>query len=157
MLVTMLGYDDYRGVTAIGRIFAGTIKAGQPLARMTLTMDSSSLSGPRYLYTFQGLDKVEVEEAEAGEIVAIAGLEGIAIGETLADPVNPVALPTIQVEEPTVRMTFGVNTSPFAGREGKWGTSRKLRERLYRGTAHQRRPARGRYRTRRYLSRLRTR
>ena len=67
----------------------------------------------------------------AGEIVSLAGLEGIAIGETLADPANPVALPTIKVEEPTVRMTFGVNTSPFSGREGKWGTSRKLRERLF--------------------------
>src|SRR3972149_1607544 len=67
--------------------------------------------------------------ASAGDIVAVAGLEGIAIGETLADPESPVALPGIKVEEPTVRMTFGVNTSPFAGREGKWGTSRKLRER----------------------------
>ncbi len=85
----------------------------------------------RYLYVHQGLEKVEVEAAEAGEIVAIAGLEGIAIGETLADPENPVALPPIQVEEPTVRMTFGVNTSPFNGREGRWGTSRKLRERLF--------------------------
>ena len=80
---------------------------------------------------YQGLDKVEVESADAGEIVAIAGLEGIAIGETLADPENPVALPVIEVEEPTVRMTFGVNTSPFTGKEGKWGTSRKLRERLF--------------------------
>ncbi len=78
-----------------------------------------------------GLNKVEVEHAEAGEIVALAGLEGIAIGETLADPENPVALPTIKVEEPTVRMTFGVNTGPFSGREGRWSTSRKLRERLF--------------------------
>ena len=85
----------------------------------------------RYLYTFQGLNKVEVDEASAGEIISLAGLEGIAIGETLADPVNPVALPTIRVEEPTVRMTFGVNTSPFSGKEGKWSTSRKLRERLF--------------------------
>jgi GTP-binding protein len=85
----------------------------------------------RYLYVHQGLKRVEVEEASAGEIVALAGLEGIAIGETLADPENPQALPTIEVEEPTVRMTFGVNTSPFSGREGRWGTSRKLRERLF--------------------------
>ena len=85
----------------------------------------------RYLYVHQGLNKVEVEQAEAGEIIALAGLEGIAIGETLADPENPVALPTIKVEEPTVRMTFGVNTSPFSGKEGKWSTSRKLRERLF--------------------------
>jgi GTP-binding protein len=74
---------------------------------------------------------VEVESAEAGEFVSIAGLEGIAIGETLADASDPVALPPIKVEDPTVRMTFGVNTSPFAGREGKWSTSRKLRERLF--------------------------
>ena len=72
-----------------------------------------------------------MEAAEAGEIVALAGLEGIGIGETLADPENPVALPPIHVEEPTVRMTFGVNTSPLGGREGRWSTSRKLRERLY--------------------------
>jgi GTP-binding protein len=72
-----------------------------------------------------------VDEVTAGDIVSLAGLDGIAIGETLADPLNPVALPTIRVEEPTVRMTFGVNTSPFTGREGKWSTSRKLRERLF--------------------------
>ena len=130
MLVTNLGYDDYRGVTAVGRIFAGTIKAGQTLAR--LTIDNRNLpERAGYLYVHQGLHKVEVEEARAGEIVALAGLEAITIGETLADPLNPVALPPIKVEEPTVRMTFGVNTSPFSGREGTWGTSRKLRERLF--------------------------
>jgi GTP-binding protein len=130
LLVTTLGYDDYRGVTAVGRLFAGRIKAGQKLARLTL--DGRNLpETARYLYKFEGLNKVEVEGAEAGDIVSLAGLEGIAIGETLADPVNPVALPTIKVEEPTVRMTFGVNTSPFSGKEGKWGTSRKLRERLF--------------------------
>src|ERR1041385_2269513 len=130
VLVTMLGYDDYRGVTAIGRVFAGKIKAGQRLAR--LTTDGRTLSeSAKYLYTFQGLNKIEIEEGTAGDIISLAGLEGIGIGETLADPANPVALPTIKVEEPTVRMTFGVNTSPFAGREGKWGTSRRLRERLF--------------------------
>jgi GTP-binding protein len=130
ILVTTLGYDDYRGVTAVGRVFAGQIQAGQALARLKL--DGSVLSErARYLYVHQGLERVEVAEAQAGEIVALAGLEGIAIGETLADPLNPVALPTIKVEEPTVRMTFGVNTSPFSGRDGRWGTSRKLRERLF--------------------------
>lgn len=130
MLVTTLGYDDYRGVTAIGRLFAGKIKAGQKLARLTL--DGKILpETARYLYTFKGLNKVEIDEVSAGDIISLAGLEGIAIGETLADPANPVALPTIKVEEPTVRMTFGVNTSPFTGREGKWSTSRKLRERLF--------------------------
>jgi GTP-binding protein len=130
MLVTTLGYDDYRGVTAVGRIFTGKIKLGQSLARMTV--DGQILpERARYLYVHQGLKRVEVEEASAGEIVALAGLEGIAIGETLADPDNPIALPTIKVEEPTVRMTFGVNTSPFSGREGRWNTSRKLRARLF--------------------------
>jgi GTP-binding protein len=130
VLVTTLGYDDYRGVTAVGRVFAGKIKAGQKVAR--LTIEGKNLpEWARYLYTFQGLNMVEVEEASAGDIISLAGLEGIAIGETLADPANPVALPTIRVEEPTVRMTFGVNTSLFSGREGKWSTSRKLRERLF--------------------------
>ncbi len=129
LLVTNLSYDDYRGTNAIGRIFAGKITAGQALARIKI--DGQVLpERARYLYTFQGLDKVEVESAAAGDIVAIAGLEGIGIGETLADPENPVALPIIHVEEPTVKMTFGVNSSPFAGKEGKWGTSRNLRERL---------------------------
>jgi len=130
ILVTNLFYDDYRGTTALGRIHAGRITAGQAVARMKV--DGQVVpERARYLYIHQGLDRIEVPSAEAGEIVAIAGLEGIAIGETLADPINPVALPPIKVEEPTVRMTFGVNTSPFTGREGKWSTSRKLRERLY--------------------------
>lgn len=130
LLVTNLGYDDYRGVTAVGRIHAGKISAGQQVARITHSGDTIMDKIP-YLYVYQGLDKVEVESAEAGEIVVIAGLEAIAIGDTLADPTNPVALPIITVEEPTVRMTFGVNTSPFSGREGKWSTSRKLGERLF--------------------------
>jgi GTP-binding protein len=130
LLVTMLGYDDYRGVTAIGRVFAGKIKAGQRLAR--LTTDGRNLAeSAKYLYTFQGLNKIEIDEASAGDIVSLAGLDGIGIGETLGDPNDPIALPTIKVEEPTVRMTFGVNTSPFSGKEGKWGTSRRLRERLF--------------------------
>lgn len=129
MLITTLGYDDYRGVTAVGRIFAGQIKIGQKLAR--IQFDGTILpETARYLYEFHGLNKIEVESALAGDIVALAGLEGISIGETLASPENPVALPTIKVEEPTVRMTFGVNTSPFSGKEGKYGTSRKIRERL---------------------------
>ena len=130
MLVTTLGYDDYRGVTAVGRVFAGQIKVGQPLVR--LKVDGQMLpESARYLYVHQGLEQVEVEGAQAGEIIALAGLEVIAIGETLADPEDPQALPPIRVEEPTVRMTFGVNTSPFSGRDGRWSTSRKLRERLF--------------------------
>ena len=130
MLVTSLGYDEYRGVTAVGRIFAGTMQAGQAVARMTLAGEIIP-ERARYLYVHKGLERAAVDSAQAGEIVVIAGLEEIAIGETLGDPENPLPLPVIQVEEPTVRMTFGVNTSPFAGREGRWGTSRKIRERLY--------------------------
>jgi GTP-binding protein len=130
MLVTTLGYDEYRGVTAVGRIFAGQIESNQTLARVTLEGEIL-IEQARYLYIQQGLNKVEVPQAQAGEIVALAGLEGIAIGETLTDPENPMPLPAIQVEEPTVRMKFGVNTSPFSGQEGSWSTSRKLRERLY--------------------------
>ena len=130
MLVTTLDYDNYRGQTAIGRIFAGKMKVGQAVARLTLKGENLPET-IQYLYVQEGLQRVEVEEALAGDIVAVAGLEGIAIGETLADKENPTALPIMHVEEPTVRMAFGVNTSPFAGKEGKWGTSRKLRERLF--------------------------
>jgi GTP-binding protein len=130
MLVTTLDYDSYRGVTAIGRIFAGALRAAQPVARVT--HDGRVLPAEAtYLYVHRGLERVEVAEAVAGEIVAIAGIDGVAIGETIADLVNPVALPTIKVEAPTVRMTFSVNNSPFSGREARWSTSRRLRERLF--------------------------
>jgi GTP-binding protein len=129
LLVTSLDYDTYRGMMAIGRIFRGRIRAGQPLSRVTLGGDVVVEQAP-YLYVHQGLDRVEVERAEAGEIVAVAGLEEVAIGETLTDAETPTPLPPITVEEPTVRMSFAVNTSPFAGREGRWGTSRNLRDRL---------------------------
>ena len=130
MLVTNMDYDNYRGQTAIGRIFAGTMQVGQTVSRLTLEGDNLPET-LRYLYLQDGLERVEVQEAFAGDIIAIAGLENIAIGETLADPEKPVALPAIRVEEPTVRMAFGVNTSPFAGKEGRWGTSRRIRERLF--------------------------
>ncbi|MBN2555061.1 MAG: translational GTPase TypA [Anaerolineales bacterium] len=133
MLVTTLGYDSYRGITATGRIHAGRMRLGMPMVRISPSGEMFAES-VRYLYKFQGLERIEIEEAEAGEIVVLAGLDEIAIGETLADPEHPVALPTIIVEEPTVRMTFGVNSSPFAGRHGRWGTSRKIRERLYQET-----------------------
>lgn len=130
LLVTTLQYDQYRGLTAVGRLTAGTIRLDQPLVRIT----REGVHVPeraRYLYSFDGLHRQEVSEVSAGDVVAVAGLENIAIGETLADPDNPVALPTIAVEEPTVRMAFGVNTSPFAGQDGKWVTSRRLRDRLF--------------------------
>jgi len=130
MLVTALDYDNYRGLTAIGRVFAGEMELGQSVARMTLNGEKVPET-LRYLYVQEGLERVEVEKVEAGDIVAVAGLEEIAIGETLADPENPIAMPVISIEAPTVRMAFGVNTSPLAGKEGRWGTSRKLRERLF--------------------------
>jgi len=130
MLVTTLDYDSYRGLTAIGRIFAGKMESKQAVARITLGFETLP-ERVRYLFVHEGLERVEVESASAGEIVAVAGVETVAIGETLADPEHPVALPVIKVEEPTVRMTFGVNTSPFMGKEGRWSTSRRLRERLY--------------------------
>jgi GTP-binding protein len=129
-LVTTLDFDNYRGLTAIGRVFAGRIRVGQSVARLTRNGEQL-LESARYLCVHEGLGRVDVPAAEAGDIVAIAGLEEIAIGETLADPEHPVALPVIQVERPTVQMTFGVNTSPLTCKEGRWGTSRKLRERLY--------------------------
>jgi GTP-binding protein len=135
LLVTSLDYDNYRGVTAIGRIIAGRITAGQEVARLMLD-GSLQQETAQYLYVYQGLSRVEVPSAEAGEIVAIAGLEAVAIGETLADPEFPVALPAIRVEEPTVSMTFAVNNSPLSGREGRWGTSRRLRQRLMEEVRH---------------------
>ncbi len=129
MLVTNLGYDEYSGVTAVGRIHAGQVKVGQMLSRI-LHNGEVTTDQARYLFTFQGLEKIPVASAEAGEIVTIAGLKNIAIGETLTTIEDPHALPVIFVEPPTVQMTFGVNTSPLTGREGRWSTSRKLHERL---------------------------
>ena len=133
MLVTSLEQDNYRGPTAIGRIYSGDIKVGDHVVCLTPGTEPSP-GEISYLYDYQGLERREVEKAQAGEIIAIAGLEEISIGDTISDPLNPIALPRINVEAPTVRMSFGVNTSPFFGREGIWKTSRKLRERLFRET-----------------------
>jgi len=129
MLVTNLGYDEYSGVTASGRIHAGTLSNGQNLMRIKHDGSMEKIQA-RYVFEYQGLDKVPVQTVEAGEIITIGGLKDIQIGETLADVDTPVALPVIKVQQPTVQMTFGVNTSPFSGQEGKWSTSRKLWERL---------------------------
>lgn len=133
MLVTTLDYNPYRGTTLIGRISTGSLQVGQRVVRMT--KDGKTVPEEiTFLYLYQGLERVEVKSARAGDIVALAGLEDAAIGDTLTDPDQPRALPRIKVEDPTVRMTFGVNKSPFFGREGQWRTSRKLRERLFRET-----------------------
>ena len=127
--VTTLDYDEYRGRIAIGRVNAGTIKTGQSIT--VINRDGQFVPGKIVqVFIYQGLNRVEVESADAGEIVAISGLADVNIGETVASRENPVALPLMQVDEPTLRMTFGVNTSPLAGREGTYSTSRKLRERL---------------------------
>lgn len=135
MLVTTLEYDQYKGQIAIGRLRAGVLKKGQAVVRMT--PDGRRISGRiEYLFQFHNLNKVEVAEVSAGDIVAVGGFETIEISDTIAHPDVTEALPSIKVEEPTVRMTFGVNTSPFAGRESEGGmnSSRKLRERLSRET-----------------------
>ncbi|HZQ04968.1 MAG TPA: EF-Tu/IF-2/RF-3 family GTPase, partial [Anaerolineae bacterium] len=135
MLVTTLAYDDYKGRIAIGRIFAGKIRAAQDVMRIDVNgaMEKNKIA---QLFVHRGLERVQVPEAEAGEIVAITGVPEVYIGETIADPEQPRALPPIRVEAPTVRMTFGVNTSPFGGREGTYSTSRKLRERLFKELEH---------------------
>ncbi|NLE83336.1 MAG: translational GTPase TypA [Chloroflexi bacterium] len=129
MLVTNLGYDEHSGVTATGRIYAGTLKMGNPVLRIKADGSMERLQA-KYLYAYQGLEMKLIEEAEAGDIVTIAGLKDIQIGDTLTSPDNPIALPRIEVQQPTVRMTFSVNTSPLTGREGKFSTSRKILERL---------------------------
>ncbi len=130
--VTTLEYDNYKGQIGVGRLRAGMLKRGMPIVR--IAPDGQRTPGRlEYLFTYHNLERLEVETAQAGDIVAFAGLETINISDTIADPSITTPLPVISVEQPTVRMTFGVNTSPFAGREGKpgWGTSRRLRERLY--------------------------
>ncbi|KOP64191.1 GTP-binding protein TypA [Bacillus sp. FJAT-18019] len=129
-LVTLMDYNEYLGRIAIGRVNRGIIKQGQPVTVM-LRDGSSKNARIEKLFGFQGLKRIEVAEAGAGDIVAIAGIKDINIGETIADPQHPEALPVLKIDEPTLQMTFLVNNSPFAGREGKWVTSRKLRDRLF--------------------------
>ncbi len=131
MLVTTLEYDNYKGQIGVGRLLSGTLKKGMNIARIT-PQGQRNTGKLEYLFTYHNLNKAEVEEVHAGDIVAFSGLDKIGISDTICDPSLTEALPPILVDEPTVRMTFGVNTSPFSGREGKsgWGTSRRLRERL---------------------------
>lgn len=131
-LVTSLDYDNYKGQIAIGRLQSGSFKRGMPIVR--ITPEGQRTTGRlEYLFMFHNLTRVEVEEAHAGEIIAVGGLDTLNISDTIAHTDVVEALPSIRVEAPTVRMTFSVNKSPVAGREGKqgWGTSRRLRQRLY--------------------------
>ncbi|MEW6585830.1 MAG: translational GTPase TypA, partial [Nitrospirota bacterium] len=129
MLVTNIDYDNYVGRLAIGRIFSGTVKTGDTVVMVKGDGQMSKTKVPS-LYTFRGLDRVAADEAYAGEIIALAGMEGINIGDTVTDAETPKPLPRIKVDEPTISMVFSVNSSPFAGKEGTHVTSRKLRERL---------------------------
>ncbi|HET7055705.1 MAG TPA: EF-Tu/IF-2/RF-3 family GTPase, partial [Thermomicrobiales bacterium] len=123
--------DAHRGRIAIGRVHRGVIRAGETLVHIAPD-GTETRQRITDLATFEGLGKRRVEEALAGDIVAVAGFADAKIGATLADPNAPEALPTIDIEEPTLKLTFGVNTSPFAGKEATYSTSRQLRERLYR-------------------------
>jgi GTP-binding protein len=129
VLVTNLDYDDYVGRLAIGKIFSGSIAIGDQVSLCKL---DGSIQKTRVskLYAYEGLKKVPIEQASAGEIISIAGIDEIFIGETITSPDDPQPLPKIVIDEPTIAMVFGVNVSPFAGREGKFVTSRKIRERL---------------------------
>jgi GTP-binding protein len=130
LLITTISGDNFKGRIATGRVFNGVIQAKKTVAHITRDgqIRKFALSS---LMTFKGLDKVDASEAGAGDLVAISGVPDITIGETIADADQPVALPLLAIEEPTVKMTFSVNASPFAGREGTFCTSRQLRERLF--------------------------
>jgi GTP-binding protein len=131
MQVTTLDYSDYLGRIVIGRVHNGTIRVGQQAA--LIKDDGKVVKGKiSKLLGFDGLRRVEIEESAAGNLVAVAGFADANIGETIADPDNPLALPLIKVDEPTLQMTFMVNDSPFAGKEGKFVTSRQVRDRLMR-------------------------
>jgi GTP-binding protein len=131
LLVTALDYDDYKGKYAIGRITRGRVRPGMGVMRIDRD-GAMTRARVNLIFTYQGLGRLEADEATAGDIVALTGIADVNISETLADAEQPEALPVIEIEQPTLKMTFGVNTSPCAGREGKWSTSRQLRARLYR-------------------------
>jgi GTP-binding protein len=131
MLVSNLDFDTHKGKIAIGRIWRGKVAPHDQL----VVMNDDGTNTPfeaKEVFTHLGLKRVPVEEAAAGDIIAITGMEKTTIGDTLASSEQPEALPRIEVTEPTVKMTFGVNTSPFSGKEGKYSTTRQLRDRLYR-------------------------
>jgi GTP-binding protein len=130
LLATTISADTFRGRIATGKIHNGKISAGQDVMHINREgqMKKYRLLA---LMTFEGLERVDAKEALAGDIVAIAGIQDINIGETIADVENPVALPVLHIEEPTVKMTFMINDSPFAGKEGEFKTSRQIRDRLY--------------------------
>ncbi len=130
MLVTSIAPDDFKGRIAIGRIHSGSIKAGQEIMHINRQGVQKKFRITS-LMTFTGLNRAETAEAKAGDICAVSGIADATIGETIADPENPEALPLINIDEPTVKMTFMVNDAPFAGKEGQFSTTRQIRERLF--------------------------
>jgi GTP-binding protein len=129
ILVANLDYSDYLGRLAIARVFNGTLRTGEDvgIAKLDHSLEKVRITK---LFSFNGLQRVDIRETELGDIVAVAGVTGITIGETITDAENPAPLAHIAIDEPTIAMQFTVNTSPFAGREGQYVTSRNLRERL---------------------------
>lgn len=133
MIIAALDWNDYVGRIAVGRIHRGRVKVGDQVALMRPdgAIENSKITK---LYVFEGNQRKEVDNAEAGDLIALSGFENVHIGDTIADAANPEALPYVNIDEPTLAMNFMVNTSPFAGREGKFVTTPKLRERLFRET-----------------------
>ncbi len=129
VLVTNIDYNDYIGRLAIGRVFSGTLKVGDQVAVIN-DKGEAVKTKITSCFTFGGLDRIDAKEASVGEIIALAGIEGINIGDTITDIENPKPLPRIVVDEPTISMVFSINSSPFAGKEGKFVTSRNIRDRL---------------------------
>jgi len=129
MLISTLDRDNYVGRLCIGKITRGTLEKNQNIALVENGKVIGSYKAQK-LYTYEGLQKKEVDKVTAGDVVAIAGIAELNIGQTVTDPAHPDSLPSITVEEPTIKITIGTNTSPFAGREGKYGTSRQISERL---------------------------
>ena len=129
ILITSISTDNFKGRIAVGRIYNGSIKEGQEVMHVNRKGENKKYKITS-LMTFSGLGRIDIQELRAGDIAAISGIPEITIGETIADPENPEALPLINIEEPTVKMTFMVNDSPFAGKEGQFSTSRQIRERL---------------------------
>ena len=130
MLVSNLDYDSHKGRIAIGRIWRGEVAPHDTIVRVNAA-GNTEYHEIAEVFTYLGLKRLKVDRAEAGDIVAVTGIEKVSIGDTIASPEQPSALPRIEIGEPTIEMTFGVNTSPFAGREGRFCTTRQLRERLY--------------------------